>query len=231
MEVTVLDEGFVKAWEIGAREWRANASGDQAELIPIQTAWQAYEPIGFDQEQRPVLAVPEESELLRAYTAQLEAFVSQAIEPRVAEIRRQLDARGPSAVLYNRLGVLYARYEMTGDAQHALQRAVELGPLPHAYLNLGHLAYMQEDYQSALGYYEQAEELAPDDDAVVLGISRAQHELENYGYAIRYYEKLQASNPDMADRFAYLQFRASDTGRASDAASMQNVIVWGENDE
>ena len=63
---------------------------------------------------------------------------------------------------------------------------------------------------------------------MILAISRAHHELENYGFATAYYERLQTGNPELADQFAYLQFRDSDTGRASDTATAKEVIVWGE---
>jgi len=40
VEVTVPEEGFVRAWRIGAREWRN--SGQDAELFPIRECWEVY---------------------------------------------------------------------------------------------------------------------------------------------------------------------------------------------
>ena len=231
VETTIMDAGFVEAWKIGARQWREHDARGQAELIPIQTAWQAFEPIGFDLEQRGRIEVPGQADLLRAYTDELDDYVAAAIEPKVARIQRRIEARGPSASQYNRIGVLYAKYEMIDQAQEWLTKAIQTEPYADAYLNVGHLSYMQEQYIDALDNYERAEEIDPDDDAVVLAISRVHHELENYGYATRYYERLETLNPDMADRFDYLQFRGSDVGRASDAALMKSVIVWGEDDK
>ncbi len=231
VEITILDEGFVEAWKIGAREWREQDSRGQAQLIPIQSAWEAFEPIGLDLGQRQDIAVPAEADLLRAYIRQLDEYVAGAIEPQVARIERRIQAQGPSARQYNRLGVLYAKYEMTDQAREWLGKAIETEPSADAFLNIGHLDYMTEDYVTALRYYGQAESLEPHNDAVVLAISRVHHEMENYGLAIAYFETLETVNPDLADQFEYLRFRGSDVGRASDAALMKSVIIWGEDEE
>lgn len=231
VETTILDKGFVDAWKTGAREWRQHAPRGQAELIPVQTAWETYEPIGFDIGRRGAIDIPDEAELRQAYIEQLDQYVASAIEPQVARIERRLEARGPSASQYNRLGVLYAKYEMMDQAAEWFAKAIETEPCADAHLNIGHLKFMDEDYPGALAEYEEAEAIAPDDEAIVLAISRAHHELENYGYAITYYERLETIDPDMADRFAYLQYRGSEVGRASDAATLKHVVVWGEDQE
>ncbi|MCL2810207.1 MAG: OmpA family protein [Treponema sp.] len=43
LEITVPDEGFNRAWRIGAQQWRN--SGDEAELFPIRDAWEVYPPV------------------------------------------------------------------------------------------------------------------------------------------------------------------------------------------
>ncbi|MCL2721298.1 MAG: OmpA family protein [Treponema sp.] len=40
LEITVPDEGFTRAWRIGAQQWRN--SGDKAEIFPIRDAWKVY---------------------------------------------------------------------------------------------------------------------------------------------------------------------------------------------
>jgi len=43
VEVTVPEEGFVRAWRIGAREWRSAAA--DAALFPIRECWKVYPPV------------------------------------------------------------------------------------------------------------------------------------------------------------------------------------------
>ena len=40
LEITVPEEGFIRAWRIGAREWQI--SGDDAALYPIHECWKVY---------------------------------------------------------------------------------------------------------------------------------------------------------------------------------------------
>lgn len=228
VEVTILDQGFLEAWEIGARQWREHEARGAAQLIPIQRAWEAFEPIGFDRDSRRELTLPPEADLLRAYVVQLESFITTAIEPQVARIEERIESGGPSARLYNRLGVLYANYAMVDEAQLWLNRALELEPSAHAYLNVGHLSYLEGEFREALQYYRQAESLDPQDEAILLAVCRANHELENYQDAVAYYQQLETASPDLAEQFSYLAYRGSDAGRASDAATMQSVIIWGE---
>jgi len=121
--------------------------------------------------------------------------------------------------------------EMIEQARSWFQKAADAGPYPDAFLNMGHLDFMKEDYIGALDSYEEARRLAPDDPKVLLAEARAHHELENYGFAISYYDRLKETNPGLADQFSYLQFRGQDYGRASDVALMKSVIIWGEEEE
>ena len=228
VEVTMLDRGFAEAWTTGAQQWRQHYSRGQAELVPVQVAWQAFEPVGFDLGERQGIAAPPEEDLLQAYLAELDRFLQDAIRPQAARIQRSIDSQGPSPRLCNNMGVLYAKFEQLDDARRWFESAVQEGDYAPAYLNLGHIEYIDNDYIGALRYYGQAEEIDPDDDTVVLAISRAHHELENYGFATAYYGRLLLGNPELADQFAYLQFRDSATGRASDAATAEEAIVWGE---
>jgi hypothetical protein len=47
IEVTLVKDGFLKSWSVGAMEWRDGVSRDQAGFYPIREAWKTYEPIGF----------------------------------------------------------------------------------------------------------------------------------------------------------------------------------------
>ncbi len=228
VEVTMLDRGFAEAWTAGAQQWRQHNPRGQAELIPMQTAWQAFEPVGFDLGERQGIGALPEEDLLQAYLAELEAFVQDAIQPQASRIQRSIDSQGPSPRLCNNMGILYAKFEQLDEARRWFEDAAGRGDYAPAYVNLGHLDYLDDNYIDALRYYEQAEEIDPDDATVILAISRAHHELENYGFATAYYERLQIGNPELAGQFAYLQFRDSDTGRASDAATAKEVIIWGE---
>jgi len=43
VEITVPEEGFTRAWRIGARGWRS--AGENADIFPIRACWEVYPPV------------------------------------------------------------------------------------------------------------------------------------------------------------------------------------------
>ena len=230
VETTLLQDGFLEAWKIGARQWRENTSRDQARLIPIEAAWEVYQPVGFDFQSQTAIVVPSPDAIETAYSLELQRFITQEIRPQVARLETRIEATGDPRQI-NRLGVLYARYGMFDEAEQKFKEALAEGPQADAYLNLGNLEFLRGDLLEAADLYEQAQDLAPENPSILLAVAKVHHELENYGMAERAYTTLQEVAPLVAADFEYLQFRGSDAGRASDAADQRNVIIWGEEEE
>jgi hypothetical protein len=230
VEVTLLQDGFLEAWRVGARQWREHSAREQAGFIPVEEAWNVYEPVGFEGGSASVER-PASAQIRRAYTDTLSAFVEQEIRPQVARLESRIESSGGDPRYINRLGVLYARYGMADDARAEFERALDAGSGVNALVNLGNLAYLDDDYFTALDYYEQAQEKAPRNRAVLLGVARVHHELENYGFASRAYSSLEEVAPSLAARFEYLRFRGDESARASDVEQLQNTVIWAEQTE
>ena len=47
VEITLRHQGFLKAWELGAKEWNENNPIGQAGFYPVQEAWKVYKPVGL----------------------------------------------------------------------------------------------------------------------------------------------------------------------------------------
>ncbi len=82
----------------------------------------------------------------------------------------------------------------------------------NAKLNLGSLAFLEEDYQAALTAFESAEETVADGGRVresqrvslYLNLSKTHYALENYENARDYYVAVERVDADEAARFSYL---------------------------
>ena len=64
--------------------------------------------------------------------------------------------------------------------------------------------------------------------AALLGITRCAHELENYYLSKKTYGEIQELDPDLAERFAYLDLKGEDATRAAEASGTRNTFVWEE---
>jgi hypothetical protein len=127
-----LNEGFAAAWDEGAaaldavfeagETCEANAS---LEFIMLADSWASYPPAPF-----PALGVriaQADTAALRAGAgAALDAYIASDIQPLITAVNGQI-RQSPSAVLYNRLGVLQIRAGNTAAARTAFQRAADMG--------------------------------------------------------------------------------------------------------
>ena len=227
VEVTMIDSGFAEAWREGAKQWREQSSRGQAAFYPIHQAWELYEPVGISGGIEGV-QLPDIDAIREDFLKEYNRYVSECIYDRVEQIKTAMTQQGETPKLLNRLGVIYASYGVYDQAKSYFEKAIESESYIPSLKNLGNLAYLDSDYETALDYFEQANEAAPDDSRVLLSLARTNHELENYGTARKQYAKLTEIDSQLADRFSYLDYRGSDPGRASATETLKREMTWAE---
>ncbi|GAB1483386.1 hypothetical protein MASR2M78_22020 [Treponema sp.] len=116
IEATALSSGFLRAWQLGARQWKENAAKKQAVLLPIHEAWRLYEPVAMATSDVKV-AVPASSAIDQRYQATMQKFTERDLGPREKELSARIATNRNDAKLQNRLGVLYARFGQFDKAE------------------------------------------------------------------------------------------------------------------
>lgn len=227
VELTVLNEGFVKAWILAARMWREHAGAGRAGLISTREAWQIYEPVAY-----PVLTAdlefPSQQSLESAYRLEVNKFIEREIGDRVAVLQRSIADGGETPRARNQLGVLFARYGLHETAEKHFRAALEIDGYFPALMNLGNLCYLEQDYGQALSCFERAQRQARDNPKVFLALARVHHELENFGTARSLFAQLKQVDPDLASRFSYLELRGEESVRAADLGRSREAVLWEE---
>jgi hypothetical protein len=74
VEITVPEEGFIRAWRIGAREWRT--SGEDAELFQIRECWKVYPSVTITASVDYPPEMPQGIDIVRAMEKELSDFIS-----------------------------------------------------------------------------------------------------------------------------------------------------------
>jgi hypothetical protein len=69
VEVTIPAEGFMRAWQIGMREW-VNA-GEEAAVYPMRESWELYQPVSVPGAGDRLPELPEEGEIVKRFTAEM----------------------------------------------------------------------------------------------------------------------------------------------------------------
>lgn len=227
VEITLCREPFGKAWERGAKEWRENNSRDQAKLYPTRTSWQTYQAVGFKEEAAGI-ELPDRTTVTEAFRRSLDRHIEKEIYPQVARLHNRMAESETPYKYQNKLAVLYARHGMYEKALETLEEIVALEDYPPAFINLGNIYFLRDEYSAALTHYEKVLEGETDNKTALLGIARCHHELQNYGFVKKTYDELKSVDPDLADRFAYLDLKGEEAGRAAAAAGVREVVLWEE---
>jgi tetratricopeptide (TPR) repeat protein len=201
IETTDRAAGFLAAWQEGAKEWRENLARSQAMLYPVHEAWSVYEPVGMRAD-APCSPLPDGDKVAAAYLEEPVRYSDNEILPEAARLQAEIDRSRGSPKSVNELGVLYARYGLSDRAEAKFKLVLEGGDYAPALVNLGNVYYLRGETERALPFYERAQKLAPDSTAVLLAIAQANHRLENYGLAKLAYERLKATAPALAERYA-----------------------------
>ena len=226
VEITLVKDGFIKAWQIGAKEWRETSRNGTAEFFPIREAWSVYEPVAFS-EYRPAIIPPSEGDIRSEYVRELDRFISAEVEPRASKLKGEIRASDGSLRLINNLGVLYAKYGLLDDAANQFEQIIRSGEYPAALVNLGNIYYLKGQMRRSLEYYQRALDRSPDNSVALLGVAKASYELEEYESVNNALAKLEGLDPEKARQFSFLGSGASDTARASQAA-IKEVSSWDE---
>jgi hypothetical protein len=228
VEATELENGFLRAWQTGAKQWREASARKQAGFFPIREAWSLYEPVGLPGDVYTV-RIPQEDSIVSAYLQELITYIDRELYPKVAEIRSEINRTGGSPQSYNKLGVLYARYGLYDRAESEFTRVLEQQrDYVPALINLGNIHYLNGDIKNAKAYYDRAYRQAPENPKVLLTVARVNHEMENYGTVNETYAKLKQVDPDLAQQFSYLELRGDDATRAAAIGRVKEVVIWEE---
>jgi tetratricopeptide (TPR) repeat protein len=224
IEITAIHDGFMKAWQLGAKEWTENNSIGQAGFYPISEAWTVYQPVGLPGADTTI-TMPQSDGILKAYLGEVQKYLDAALAPMVATWQDQSKG-GTNLSAMNSLGVLYAKYGQADKAENQFKLVLSKKPYLPTMLNLGHLYFTKGDWKNALLSYQQASEMDPRNPRTLLALARVNQELQNYPDAKSSYEKLKAVNPELASQFAFLGEGKETGARAADIQSERKVMLW-----
>lgn len=219
--------GFLKAWQSGAQQWRQHTPSGQAGFNPMHAAWEVYEPVGLPGEEK-TLALPPAERIVQAFQQELTRFINREIYPQIASLEEEIDNSGGNPALRNRLGVVYAKYGLLDEAEAVFRQTLATGEFIPTLVNLGNIYYLKERWEQALEYYQRASLRDPDNPIVLLPIARVHHKLENYSLARSTYTKLRKADPELAERYTYLDQRGEAGVRAADVAQIEGVVEWSD---
>jgi hypothetical protein len=236
VEVTRVQDGFVRAYQTGAQEWLSAAATGVGAFYPIREAWAQFPPANTGELVKAPPSPPPEKTVASAYDAELLRFFASEFQPRVEALKAEI-AKGPKAEELSRdrikLGVLYARFGMLEEARKqfesvAASAAAAPALIAAARVNLGNIAYLGGQYDKAFDYYGRALKIQPDNPVALLGYARAGYEIGKRQETMGALQNLRRIAPASAAEYAYLDSGTLCASRAGSAD--KEVSSWSDVD-
>jgi len=223
IELTLLNSGFLKAWESGISQWKKYEN--EAGFFPIHSAWETYEPVGFASRSSN-LDLPDTEKFISEYSNEMEDFIYGQLHSRISSLNAEIEQSNDPSRLYNRMGVLYARFGLYEDAKEAFVKGADFGSFS-ARTNLGSIYFLNEEYEKARETYMIILEEKPNSAVSLLGLAKSEYELRAFGAAEEAFTKMAGIKPQWAEQFAYLGNQTTTESRASDQLD-KFTMYWDE---
>jgi tetratricopeptide (TPR) repeat protein len=228
IETTLLNGGFLKAWALGAKQWRSHRSDKRAGFFATAEAWRTYQPVAFSVSQIE-LGLPQRASVVARFEDELNRFISQEIYPAEQRLLARLGSKQNDPIIMNKLGVLFARFGRYSDAKQWFERCLRLSNHVPAMVNLANIHFISGDFGRARDMYKRVLDEAGDKPAALLGLARVEYELENFGSAREAYDRLAQVSSNLAERYSYLRAAGgAEEEQAARASDLRIHVVWEE---
>lgn len=223
VEITMIHDGFLKAWQEGAREWREAVRKEQAALLPVHEAWKTYQPTASSDDIR--IIPPDRAKVMARYDESWKNVVSYEIAPREKQLKESLARRDDPAVR-NRLGVLYASFAIYDKAEAQFAAGFEMQHTA-CMTNYANILFMRGRMAEALKMYQSVLKLDSGNVSALMGAARSEYELSNYASARTLFDRLQTLSPAAATSCAYIIQSSGSEDRAASVGDRISV-EWKE---
>ena len=87
VEITVIEDGFLKAWQIGAKEWRESSEQGKASFYSTEDAWAVYEPVGLFG--TADISLPSSDHVVEEYIEEVNRLISREIFSREQKLKNE----------------------------------------------------------------------------------------------------------------------------------------------
>ncbi|MCI7397015.1 MAG: hypothetical protein MSS56_01430 [Spirochaetia bacterium] len=223
LEITLTDEGFNKAWRVGAREWKVAERNGTAALYKMRDSWQVYKPVNVP-DARASFTLPDPDIVAKIFSHSVDEWILREIEPKIQGYNAILAKRKDDRI-QNSLGALYARYGLFSQAEEQFRPLRRKGYMP-AILNTANMYFAKKDYERAEKWYKEVLKKDRSNTLAFLGVARCCYELENYDECDLAYLKVRKMDEALASKYSYLGAFENKTGRAFNLADRLSHTIW-----
>ena len=223
LEITLSDEGYTKAWRVGAREWHVAARTNEAQLYKMRDSWNLYKPVGVSGAHAKFL-LPEKKQVLARFSNSVDYWITRELDPQIRSFKNIL-AKKEDPGVRNDFGILYVRYGLFDEAEKQFRIARKYNN-KNALLNTASMYFAKEQYENAAYMYRQVINNDPKNILAYLGLARCAFEVGDYETCDDSYSVVRENDMELAMEYAYLGSFETVRGRAFSLSERLEKTIW-----
>lgn len=202
LEVTMIANSFAEAWGEGARKYHDNDAKKTLTVMPLQQAWQQYQPVTL----KPAayeLKLPEAEKVLARVRREQKILLEKGLA-RLVEPFRAMAAYDPDNELAQmQVAIIYAKYGLYEKAFEEFDLLLERNPNNGAvFNNRGNIYYAKADFDRANEAYVQAERLDPSDAGIKLNLALVAYQQGKMAAALKKFKQASKLNKALETEYA-----------------------------
>lgn len=225
VETTTLTKGFLFSWKTASETLRNYPNA--VEFLPVAAERDTYPPLPLP-ESALLVVEPQGTEVQRLFGGSMEGMLNLVYRAGTEELEHALAAAEGRDNLRarNRLGALHARFGNIEAARDLFMENIEEDPdyLP-SYLNLANLHVGEGELASAGKVLLAGLTIKPDSGPLNLLLSRVYEAEGKNSMAGEYFARLEAADPELAERFAALEEPGDGVSRAG-IEEDGGMLIW-----
>jgi len=228
VETTLVGRPFAEAVDSAAKSWSAAALMKTAGFFSVHEAWANYPPAVFSLADEGKYISLDQKAAAEAASRSMAAFTTGELLEQETSIKRELASTSDMPSALNKLGLLYVRYGLLEKAKETFLSIARTAKYYPALLNLGNIATVRRDYETALGYYESADEVRPDSTICAYNIAKTLIALSRIDEAQKFIELVRRSDSILADKLVPTATAVEGTRSADESQSFADLSWWKE---
>nr|MCR5189316.1 hypothetical protein [Treponema sp.] len=228
LEITLSDEGFNKAWRVGAREWNTADREGLAAMYKMDESWKTYQPVSVPGAEA-YFTMPDQKIVAKLFDHSVDQWIERQIEPQIKMYQAKLAIKD-DVETRNKLGILYGKYGLFVKADEQFKKARHQGYQP-AVINTGNIYFSRKDYERARKWYKSVLKNDPENILALLGVARCSYELTDYAECDIAYAKVKKMDAQLASEYSYLGSFTSSKGRAFSLADRLQHTIWSQEED
>jgi len=201
IEATMLGSPFLEAWKKGAEEyWRWSQKGQLAP-IDIHESWRTFEPATLPEMASGPKAPPRDA-IEEKFLTDWKALANLRWQTGVEAANQAAQSAPQSGVPWLRLGFLAVDFHRYEEAKEYFSKArQDPATAASAFNNLGNLAFLRGDYDSADALYQDSQQLDSADPEVSLNLARVYLKKKQRTKALAVYNHAMGLDPSLREQY------------------------------